>query len=180
MTNKTNTALIDSFFQLVNTGNLDVKMNYIPRLLDQLEIYVTDKESTDKAAIQVVRKNLIHAFNEVAEYFTTNPDEKTTRKIMEIFGKNTLVLDESWDTERAVFGTQVALEIYALADARKKYKTAVGQYGLFLNGQKDGYINAVILSDDAINILTKICMNNNIIKSADGWKFPSITEKKEE
>jgi hypothetical protein len=161
----------------VNTGNLDVKMNYIPRLLDQLEIFVTDKELKDKPAIQVVRKNLIHAFNEVSRYFATNPDEKAIRKIVELFGQNALVLDESWNTDRAIFGTQVALEIYSLVDARKKYKEAIGQYGLFLNGQKEGYVNAVALSDDAIYNITKICMNNNLVSTADGWTFPNLKEE---
>ena len=177
MTNKTNVNLIESFFQLVNTGNLDVKMNYIPRLLDQLEIFVTDKELKDKPAIQVVRKNLVHAFNEVSQYFATNPDERAIRKITELFSQNALVLDESWNTDRAVFGTQVAKEIYSLVDARKKYKEAIGHYGLFLNGQKDGYVNAVALSDAAIYNITKICMDNNLVSSADTWTFPSAKEE---
>ena len=177
MTNKTNVKLIESFFQLVNTGNLDVKMNYMPRLLDQLEIYVTEKELKDKPAIQVVRQNLIHAFNEVAEYFSVHRDEKAIRKITELFSQNAVILDASWDTDRAVFGTGVALEIYALADARKKYKDAINQYGLFLNGQKDGYVNAVTLSDDAIYNITKICMGNNLITTADTWQYHDITKK---
>jgi hypothetical protein len=177
MTNKTNVNLIESFFQLVNTGNLDVKMNYIPRLLDQLEIFVTDKESKDKEFIQGVRANIVHAFNAVAELSPKIGEPKVVRKLVELFSQNALLLDESYNTERAVFGTSVALELYSLADARMKYRRAIGQYGLFLNGQRDGYINAVDLSDQAIYNITKICMDNNLVSSADTWTFPSAKEE---
>jgi hypothetical protein len=177
MTNKTNVKLIEAFFQLVNTGNLDVKMNYIPRLLDQLEIFVEDKESKDKEFIQEVRKNLIHAYNEVAEFYAAAPDKNAERKIAELFGKIVIPMDKSWDNERAVFGTKVALEMYSLANARIKYKEAVGHYGLFLNGQKDGYVNAVMLSDESIYNITKICMGNNLVSSADTWKFVDVNKE---
>jgi len=179
MNNKTNVniKLIESFFQLVNTGNLDVKMNYMPRLLDQLEIFVWGKESNDKEFIQEVRRNLIHAFNEVSEFYIARPNEKAVRKITELFSQNAIPMDESWDNEKAVFGTKVALEMYLLSNARMRYKESVGQYGLFLNGQKDGYVNAVTLSDEAIYNMTKICMDNNLITTADTWKYPNVNKE---
>jgi hypothetical protein len=168
---------INEFFNAVVSGNIDIRINYLGRLLDHLEIFVNQREAEDRLAISNVRLNLITTFNHVIQHFAdckgTIPQENVS-KIEEIFSQKAIVLDSSWGEPRALYGSQTIKEIYALIEARKCFDRAVKAYALYLAGDPLGFSDATKQSDIAIRIATEICNENNIY-SKDDQQFKNLS-----
>jgi hypothetical protein len=143
-----------------------------------LEIYINGKANADTDFIEEINRNLVHAFNSVSAYYLVEPNERVRNKITELFRENA-ILPESTEKEKMVYASQVISEYHNLIYARKTYREALQYYGRYQDsGGRSGYADTVDLTDTVMRIISKICMDNNLVQSTDGWSFSGIDEKR--
>jgi len=165
--------LIGAMVLTVLSGNLDVRVQYTGIVITNIERWIMNEKVTkDATAIQNVRMNLINTFNSIVQYQANIKvragnikweDDNKVRAIREQFKESCIVLDKSYDNQRAVIGTQCIKEMESLRVARDYFYGAAQAYSEFLSGSPSGFTNATTLIDKAIQIIFGVCSDNSLI-----------------
>lgn len=164
--------LIGAMVLTILVGNLDVRVQYTGIVITNLERWINNEKITkDATAIQNVRMNLINAFNSIVQANENerkirrrrHRDDREIREIGEQFKRSCIVLDASYDNQRAVIGTQCVKELADLRLARDYFYNATENYSVWLAGNPTGFTNATMMIDKAIKIVFDVCTGNNLI-----------------
>jgi hypothetical protein len=151
-----------------------MKINYVPRILEHLAIYVNEKRTADMNDVAKLRDMLFSAFSELVNRYISKhekgPLDPEELKIM--FKKYAFR-----ENVESANDTQIVLELYELDTAERKYRKAVEGYGMYLSGSTEGYVNAVLNLDEAIALISKICARNNLIVAEDVISFAHLASK---
>lgn len=159
--------LIAAIGLTIITGDVGVRVQYIGIMITHLEHWlVNEKIAKDRDAILSVRRNLLSAFNHIVSVSAHNNKTKED-KIQEIrdyfLRGHAIVLDPSWGSPRAVYGSQCLAELEALRVARQVYVGAVASYSDACRGMSSGLTEATTACDHCIKIILDICYDNDLL-----------------
>ena len=181
--------LIAAIGLTIITGDVGVRIQYIGIMITHLEHWIqTEKIAKDHDVILSVRRNLMNAFNYIVSVSAINHSTKEDRvkEIRDYFRNHAIVLDQSWGSPRAVYGSQSLAEMEALKMARQVYIGAVNSYSDACKGMSAGLTEATVACDHCIKIILDICYDNDLLdigakefeKSASRQSEPEPTRGK--
>lgn len=170
--------LVTGMALTVMSGTIDQRVRYIGLLINHLNYFVrAEKLSKDRPAILNTRQNLVDAFvflvNNNVERFKL--DEKRYGEITGNFKSRVIVLDASYATPEAQFGTQVVRELEGLQAARQHHFRAVQGYSEYLSGSAGGLTSATVEIENAMKIIMQVCYDNGLIEISEGEWRKAIT-----
>jgi hypothetical protein len=166
--------LVTAMMLTVMSGNIDVRIRYLGDLIDHLSYYVrTEKLEKGRPEILNTRQKLMDTFNFILHQniakFKLNPQQ--LRKIQEDFKNHYIILDYTWHTPQAEYGTQVLREMEGLSLAKQHYYRAVAAHSEYLSGSTVGLTNATGEAANAMRIIMQVCYDNDLLEITENeWR----------